>query len=75
VPQRAPGVTVHDAGINISTDGKAWVSIGTDTAPGATSVTLNATGYPRPPWHTGEVMVLSADGYGRAYDVAWFISW
>jgi len=71
----APGVTVHYAGINVSTDGKAWVSIGTDTAPGATWVTLNTSGYPRPPWHTGGVKLLAADSYGRAYDVSWFISW
>ena len=39
------------------------------------SATLDATAYTRPPWHTGEVRLIAADGYQRVYDVRWIFSW
>ena len=61
--------------MNLSWNGQDWRSVEAFPEPGDTSATLDATAYTRPPWHTGEVRLIAADGYQRVYDVRWLFSW
>jgi hypothetical protein len=71
----APGVTVGYVGMNMSDDGWNYTDIGVSPEPGATSATLDASVFHRPPWHAGSVRLAGSDAYGRWYDVRWIINW
>jgi hypothetical protein len=70
-----PGITVGWVFMNLSWNGQNWRSVEAFPAPWDTSATLDASAYTRPPWHTGEVRLIGADGYQRVFDVRWLFSW
>jgi hypothetical protein len=71
----APGLTVQWVFMNLSWNGQTWQSVQAYPGPGDTAVTLDTTGYTRPPWHAGEVRLWGSDAFGRVYDVRWIFNW